>query len=161
MKIHLIRHAKTTQTDQFENDIKRKLLPKGIIQANVLGNYLQSKNIQAELTWCSTANRTKETLSILHHSIDLGKIIFSSDLYLCENDTYLKKVWELKTVNELFIIGHNDGISSFASYVTNEHISLKPCEYCCIEFNIDSWDELSKGNGRTIDRFLPSVFLPD
>lgn len=161
MKIHLIRHAKTDPTSSSGKDFDRKLLPKGIVQANVLAYYLQKEKVKPELTWCSTAIRTKETLSIIQHKIELEKISFLQDLYLCDREMYLKKIWELKHNKELLIVGHNDGISSFAQYLTNESILMKTGEYLCIEFATDSWQEVSRGNGRITTQFRPSVYLPD
>jgi phosphohistidine phosphatase len=161
MKIHLIRHAKTASVSLSGNDFDRKLLLKGVVQANVLGSYIQNKEIQPELTFCSMAVRTKETYSILQHLINVGKTTFSTDLYLCDRETYLKKIWELNHGKELMIIGHNDGISEFASYLTDETLSMRTSEYYCIELPAKTWDEVSFGTGTVIDHFHPSVYLLD
>lgn len=161
MKIHLIRHAKTTPLTQSTHDFDRKLLPKGIVQANVLGSYLHNKEIKPELTWCSSAIRTKETFIILQHSLELGKTTFLDDLYLCDRELFLKKIWELKNGKELLIIGHNDGISQLATYLTDEMLSMRTSEYYCIEFASKTWNEISFGTGTIIDHFHPSVYLLD
>jgi phosphohistidine phosphatase len=160
MKIHLIRHAKTDPTSLSGKDFDRKLLPKGIVQANVLAYYLLDHGVQPEITWCSDAVRTRETLSIIQRKIDPGKIVYSKDLYLADREVLLKKTWELKHGKELMIIGHNDGISSFASYLTDEQLIMKTGEYLCIEFTADLWQETSRGTGKIIANFRPSVFLP-
>lgn len=161
MKIHLIRHAKTAPSSISGNDFDRRLLTKGIVQANVLASFLKTKTIHPQLTLCSEATRTKETLLILQHSINLGEIIFSSELYLCDRETYLKDIWKLKKCKELVIIGHNDGISAFASYLCDESLNMRTCEYYCIEFETENWNEISIGTGKVIDHFHPSVFLLD
>lgn len=161
MKIHLIRHAKTSPSTLYVNDFDRKLLPKGVVQANVLGSYLNIKEIKPLLTWCSTAIRTKETLSLLQHLNSMGEISLLNDLYLCDREVYLKKIWELNHGKELMIIGHNDGISEFASYLTDETLSMRTSEYYCIELPAKTWDEVSFGTGTVIDHFHPSVYLLD
>jgi len=161
MKIHLIRHAKTSPSTLYVNDFDRKLLPKGVVQANVLGSYLNTKGIKPLSTWCSSAIRTKETLSILQHVNSMGEISLLNDLYLCDREIYLKKIWELNHGKELMIIGHNDGISEFASYLTGESIAMRTSDYYCIEFESKTWNEVSIGTGRIIDHFHPSVYLLD
>lgn len=160
MKIHLIRHAKTDPTSPTGKDIDRKLLPKGIVQANVLAYYLKDHAIQPEITWCSNATRTRETLSIIHNQLELGKISFHNDLYLADREVYLKKIWDLNHGKELLIVGHNDGISSFVNYLTDENISMKTGEYICIDFTADTWQQASRGTGKITAAFRPSVFLP-
>lgn len=160
MKIHLIRHAKTEPSSISGKDIERKLLPKGIVQANVLAYYLKDQSIKPEITWCSSATRTRETLSILHNQMELGKISYLDDLYLADREVYLKKIWGLKHGKELLIVGHNDGISTFVNYLTDENLSMKTGEYICIEFPTNSWQEASRGTGKITAAFRPSVFLP-
>ena len=161
MKIHLIRHAKADSSVDSGKDFDRKLSPKGIVQVNVLAHFLHDLKIKPEIIFCSSASRTRETLSIIQHKISLGKISYFEDLYLCDREIFLSKIWELKNHKELLIVGHNDGISALASYLSDEPFMMKTGEYTCIEFKADSWQEVSRGTGRVIAHFRPSVYLPD
>lgn len=161
MKLHLIRHAKTDPTSISGKDFDRKLLPKGIIQANVLGYYLTAKLVRPFETFCSSAIRTKETLTILQSILDLGKIHLLDDLYLSDREVYLKTLWELKHDKDILFIGHNDGISEFASYLLDEDLSMKTSGYLCIEFTAKGWEEVSRGTGQLLSEFRPVVYFPD
>lgn len=161
MKLHLIRHAKTDPTSISGKDFDRKLLPKGIIQANVLGYYLTAKLVRPFETFCSSAIRTKETLTILQSILDLGKIHLLDDLYLSDREVYLKILWELKHDKDILFIGHNDGISEFASYLLDEDLSMKTSGYLCIEFTAKGWEEVSRGTGKLLSEFRPAVYFPD
>ena len=62
------------------------------------------------------------------------------------------------TENEdLFIIGHNNGLSDLASYLIDDFIDLSTCDFITIQFNINTWQEISKGLGVVIDRYHPLV----
>jgi phosphohistidine phosphatase len=161
MKIHLVRHAKTDPNSQSGKDFDRKLLPKGVAQANVLSYHFTKNNIEPDYTYCSDAVRTRETLEILSYGNDLGKIRHMHELYLSDRETYLKLIWELKHKKDILIVGHNDGISSLASYLLEETCFMKTCQYVCIEFDADSWKEISRGMGRLTAEFRPSVYVPD
>lgn len=161
MKLHLIRHAKTDPTSPSGKDFDRKLLPKGIIQSNVLGYHLKENSFKPYTTYCSSAIRTKETLSILQSILDLGKIQLLDDLYLSDRETYLKIIWELKHNKDLCFVGHNDGISEFASYLIDKELTMKTGGYLCIEFTGDSWEEVSRGTGQLINDFRPTVYFPE
>lgn len=161
MKLHLIRHAKTDPTSTTGKDFDRKLLTKGIIQANVLGCHLKEKLVRPFETFCSSAIRTKETLTILQSILDLGKIHLLDDLYLSDREMYLKTIWELKHVKDVLFIGHNDGISEFASYLLDEDLSMKTSGYLCIEFSAKSWEEVSQGTGKLLSEYRPAVYFPE
>ena len=155
MKIHLLRHAKTEQLSKSGKDFDRKLKERGIEQSKELGIYLKVQGIHCSETWCSTANRTRETFSYLAEVLQPTKLDFMDDLYLCEHGTFLKKLWELNQANDLFIIGHNDSLSDLASYFSDTMIHLSTCEYICFSFSADSWAEVSRGTGTIEKRFRP------
>lgn len=159
MKLHLLRHAKTDQWSVTGRDFDRRLLPKGIAQSNVLGEHLPGMNVQQ--VWCSSAVRTRETLSILQHYQSFKDVQYSDGLYLCSREDLLKSLWNHKQSGDVFIIGHNFGISDLATYLTDEHIELRTCEYICIEFaGAKSWAETSGGTGDIRYRYRPKVLLP-
>ncbi len=161
MKLHLIRHAKTEIGTSRISDFDRKLLPKGVVQANCLGTFLSLHVKIAPKVFCSDAMRTSQTAEIINHQFSLGKINFDHLLYLSDRQEYLKLIWDEKSQQELMIIGHNDGISSVASYFTDEMVHMKTCAYLCISFEAEKWSEVSRGTGRITAEFRPSVYLPD
>lgn len=161
MKIHLLRHAKTEIQSISGKDFDRALLPKGIVQANICGSFFQMENTDIQETWCSEAIRTKQTLQIVSKFISCGKIIYSKDLYLADRETLLAKLWKCRHGKDILIVGHNDGISSLASYLTDENIHLKTAGYICISFEADKWKDVSCGTGTILKEFRPQVYFPD
>lgn len=157
MKIHLLRHAKTEQLSNSGKDFDRKLMERGILQSKEMAAVLAKNKIQEMEVWCSTAKRTRQTFSYLSDILHPSKLTFSEDLYLCEQEEFLSKLWNENQTNDLFIIGHNDGLSDLATYFADELIHLSTCEYICFSFNADSWMELSRGTGTIEQRFRPSV----
>jgi phosphohistidine phosphatase len=161
MKLHLIRHAKTDQMSESGKDFDRKLLPKGIIQSNVLGYYLHEQNWSSAVVFCSTAARTMETLTILSNFVFMGKTLLLDELYLCDREMYLKIIWNLHHGKDLVFIGHNDGISQIASYLLEKDITLKTSGYLCIEFTAKNWAEVSRGTGHLVAEFRPQAYFPE
>lgn len=157
MNIHLLRHAKTEQQSNSGKDFDRKLKERGIEQSKEMAQFLVKQGTEGVETWCSTAKRTKETFSYLSDALKPSHLEFMDDLYLCEQETFLKKLWNLNQPNDLFIIGHNDGLSDLATYFADELIHLSTCEYICFSFPADSWAELSRGTGIITNRFRPQA----
>ncbi|TNF46132.1 MAG: hypothetical protein EP305_12080 [Bacteroidetes bacterium] len=159
--LHLIRHAKTEVNSESGKDFDRCLHPKGVVQANVLGNYLALKNSDLSKCFVSSAKRTKQTAEILNNITNLGKIYFKDDLYLCGHEKFLEILWEEKSNQDLLFIGHNDGISEIVSYFIDDHFMMRTCQYVCLAFSLDSWDQVCRGAAIISDDFRPNVVDPD
>lgn len=159
MKLHLLRHAKTSPSAISGKDIDRPLSAKGIAQSNLMGLYLQ-KRIDSNQTLCSSALRTRQTLEIIGYHKPLAGITISDDLYLCSQNQYLQVLWELDGQSDLLIVGHNFGISDLATYLTDARIEMRTSEYVCIEFAAIAWKEVSRGTGSIVDQYRPRVFVP-
>lgn len=155
MKIHLLRHAKTNQHSETGQDIDRNLLAKGIKQAERLAAYIQ--DVELVNIHCSSSRRTRQTFEIVFRDKIYGSVHFSDELYLCQAKELLNYVTTLATKKDLFIIGHNNGISDFASYISNQDIHFKTAAYMCFEAKIDSWSALSQGTVALIEAFRPEV----
>ncbi|GEM_PF-139625 len=159
--LHLIRHAKTEVNSESGKDFDRCLHPKGVIQANVLGNYLALKKANFSKCFVSSAKRTKQTNEIIQSMCDLGKVHFYDDLYLCGYEKFLEILWEEKSNQDLMFIGHNDGISEIVSYFIDDHFMMRTCQYVCLAFSLDSWDQVCRGAAVISDDFRPNVVDPD
>lgn len=156
MKLHLIRHAKTKENAPSGLDFDRELKSVGKEDAARLVTYLKSIDFTADKTLCSTAKRTRQTLAILEKELEMGTIQFSDDLYLASEADLRSQIEHCRTEENLVLVGHNDGISDLANYLTGQTISLPTSAYLCIEFFIDEWCEISKDTGMIIDFYRPA-----
>lgn len=160
MKLHFVRHGKAEKFSSSGKDFDRNLSEKGIRQSQELGDYLAANKINKDIyVWCSSAERTTQTLDHLQHNMVFTNVRFERELYLCSKDQFLSKVWGIEHGEDLLIVGHNFGISDLAQYFIDEYVELKTGEYICIEFAATSWKETSFGNGITVDRYRASVDL--
>ena len=158
MKLHLLRHAKTDQRSSTGKDIDRKLLEKGKNQSLEMGKYFNELGFNPSIILCSSSIRTRETISLIQkvHSFK-SEVIYLENLYLCEKEELLLILCSQINAKDVFIIGHNNGLSDFASYLTDDYIDLKTCDFVTIDFEIDTWQEASKGLGKVTNRFHPHV----
>ena len=119
MKLFLLRHAKSSWAS-YEDDHERKLSERGLEDAKTLGFHLKQLNLYFDLTICSSAIRTKETLEIIRHNHSTGfkKIIYRDDLYHA-SDQVMKKIIKEHDVPSILLVSHNPGISSLISYLSS------------------------------------------
>jgi len=162
LTLNLIRHAKTQQISPTGKDYDRELLDKGISQANVLGNYLQAHHINLGKVICSSAVRTQQTRSVIcQHLTERCNFELTKELY----DAFHSEIIEViqkhgKNESIVTIIGHNEGISQLAGYLSGEPIHMRTSEMISFAIPFESWDYLSEGTAGISFRYRPEVFLP-
>jgi phosphohistidine phosphatase len=160
LTLHLIRHAKTQQESATGEDIDRELMGKGTAQSNLLGHYLQSHHIELGKMLCSTATRARQTKSIIcQHLVERCKTEYIEDLYHASKEKILEELQRC-TENTVTIIGHNEGISELASYLSEEYIQMRTAEFISFTFSFREWSHVFQGTGTILMRYRPEVFLP-
>lgn len=162
LTLHLIRHAKTNQSSPSGEDYDRALLDKGISQANLLGNYIQAHHIALGRVLCSSAVRTQQTRSVIcQHLTERCNYELTRKLYLASYRQILDVIQQQgKDHQTLTVVGHNEGISQLASYLSGEAVQLRTSEMISLTFPFESWDYLINGTAVIIFQYRPEVFLP-
>ena len=153
MLLFLIRHAAAQNNSKTGKDFDRSLTKKGVMQAQKLGDYISSLNVIMQHVYVSTSQRTRETAKYALHSI--SNIKYENSLYLPDSKELLKFINDLEINGNLLILGHNEGISSLASYLTNQYVGLSTANSVIIEFDCENSHEISGETGRLIDFFSP------
>ena len=153
-KIHLLRHAKTNTESFSGKDIDRRLSKKGIKQTK---DFLKAKgnSITNALVLCSFAARTKETLSLIETQKKALNKCYLEELYLASCQEIEDIIRKQNTYSDLFIIGHNFGLSDLVSRALFTDVYLKTCEYVCLEVDIAKWEDYMEGIAVKKDSFIP------
>ncbi len=156
MLLFLIRHASAKKSSVSGKDFDRCLTKEGIKQAKQLGDYLANLTFpfnDFNEIYVSSSQRTRETAKYaLDPKMDIK---YDDSLYLPASKQLLKFINKLETGSNLLIIGHNEGISSLASYLTNQYIGLSTANSVIIEFDCNNSKEISAETGKLIDFFSP------
>lgn len=150
-QLYLLRHAQTLEKRPDENDKDRILTPVGFQNANRMGINLKNKKAQPDIIICSAATRTQLTAECIaeHVSYDSNRVHINGEVYDASIRTLLNAVNNLKEEwKTVVLIGHNPSISYLAEYITGEAVgNMSTCGLVSIQFNLDSWQEVSEGNG--------------
>jgi len=116
MNVYLLRHAKSSW-ENFVDDHSRALEKRGRDDAVTLADFIRDKKIQFDLTLCSSAARTKETLDLIYENIPSAfeEIRFLDSLYHASGQRILDYLQETNTSNVL-LVGHNLGLSQAINF---------------------------------------------
>ena len=167
----LLRHAKSSWADPARADHDRDLNARGEKAAPVMGRFLYKQNLIPDLVWCSTAQRTVQTVGLLGRGFaDDAKVIYARDMYMAAETTLLKCLHQTHDeADRVLMVGHNPGLECLAQALigVDEHglrgdmaQKYPTCALCQFEFDVDSWANVEWGQGR-LTRFVKVRDLRD
>jgi phosphohistidine phosphatase len=158
----IIRHAKSSWSDQSINDHDRRLNERGRQDAYVMGEQLANNHVNLGTVFCSTARRAVKTLKRLSrkYPIDEAQIQFYEELYLADLDELINFINHLPDqYASATLIAHNPGLTELVNYLTAEGMTNLPTMGVYIaELQIEQWAQLEQGCGRRIAYFYPKLF---
>ena len=150
----LIRHAKTEELYSGQNDFDRELTNSGISDALYKGKMLKDRNIAFDFILSSSAKRTSKTSELIAEQVGytIRNINYKEEIYLASTRTMLSEINLIDDKYEnVLLVAHNPGTEFIAEYLTGNDIGLVPTSGVIqIEFELDSWQEVSQGIGKLI-----------
>lgn len=156
----LLRHAKSSWDDPDVDDFNRPLNERGNAAAPAMGRYLRHEHLAPDVILCSSARRTRDTLTHIAPHIGDAKTTHEDGLYLAEAGHVLARLGRLadsKTVSPatVMIIGHNPGLHDLAMRLAS-HGDAKSLNRLAdkfptaalakIDFETKSWRDVAKGS---------------
>jgi phosphohistidine phosphatase len=159
--LYLLRHAESKEKQVGQDDQERKLTPRGMREALLIGTYLFKEKTTIDVIISSTAERAKATAGLVVDGLkwDSQRITFSDELYEASSRTFFNFLAALDDIHKhVMCISHNPVISYVAEYLTKEEIGdMAPGSFVAIKFNIDTWKEVGEGNGQLENYIYPEM----
>lgn len=161
MKLIIVRHAKSSWSDQGLRDHDRPLAPRGQRAAAIIGKWLTIKDHQPSAVICSTATRASQTWErISPHLESPEEVRFTSDLYHAGRRQIWKIVQQCE-LSPLLIVGHNPGFGDFARAAVqepprrHEFFRYPTAATAVCTFNAATWSEARMGTAQLVDFTIP------
>ncbi len=158
-RIYLMRHGKAE--DGFDKpDFERNLLPKGRKKTEKIAHYLTKQKAKPKQILVSMAYRTLQTADIIRNILKLPKQLIKEEknLYLASSNSMLDTIYTVDDqIDELMLIGHNPGISSLATYLSNVNIDwMSTSAVVAIDLDIKKWTDINQGKKKHLFYIKPS-----
>lgn len=157
----LMRHAKSSWDDPLQDDFDRTLNARGRASATALGNWLRQNGHLPDQVLCSSAHRTRETLTRLDLTSDTE---FSDRLYLA-GESRMMRALQNAHGQTVLMLGHNPGIAGFAEQLVAQAPAhprfhdYPTCATLVVSFDIEDWQSLRSGTGQVIDFVIPREII--
>lgn len=162
--LYLVRHAQSAEKQVNQNDFGRELTSTGVKQALLVGNYLLQQQIMPDVIMTSTAERARMTASMIADALktDIEKINLQEDLYEASTRTFFQFITQLEDdLHHVMCVAHNPVVTYLAEYLTGAEVGdMVPAGMAMIKFNIQSWKEVSQGNGELENYITPEMLTP-
>jgi phosphohistidine phosphatase len=159
--LFLYRHAEAAQSHSSDGDRDRELTAKGISHASLMGSYLLANNFTVKSIFTSTALRAHQTAAITAEAMKIssGDVVLEEELYNATTRTFFEFISRLDSSHEsVMCVGHNPTITYLAEYLTRESIGdMVPAGVVVIKFDLQSWNEVSQGNGQLVKYITPET----
>lgn len=151
-KLYLLRHSDAENLVNKLGDFQRNL---SLIGKDKVRDFSVNHSTSLVFDWvlCSTAYRTKETLELLH--VKYAQLNLFDTLYLADKQTLLSEIQKVPAdVKNLLLVGHNNGLSDLATYLTGKNIHLSTCQMVEIQLEIDDWTFIGQETGSILGNFF-------
>ena len=160
-RLILIRHAKSSWNDPFDDDHARALNTRGEAAATAIGGWLAENGYIPQNVLCSDARRTQDTAALILPCLSADpKLQLSGMLYHAAPDTILDLV-QKETADTVAVIAHNPSIGMLANALVRtapDHRRFNDYPTCAttvIDFDIDTWMTMKRGSGTCVDFVVP------
>ncbi len=146
-KIFIVRHGKSDWSTPDISDIDRPLKPRGVRDAYKMAKLLKQKKEQANLIISSPATRAIHTAIIFSRILQIPEknILVEYKLYMADSAAIKEYCQNISDdYNEIMIVGHNPGFTSFANKFTPNDITNVPTSGLVIlDFDCSSWKDIA------------------
>lgn len=151
--LYITRHAKSSWEENLE-DHQRPLNSRGKLDIVLVSNYVATNFKKPDIIKTSDANRALTTATQFKNAFGIkdDKFLIDSTMYDFSGELVMRAIESTPNdVKILMIFGHNYGLTHLVNKLGNDFIdNLPTCGFVQIEFDTDSWANLSKGKTKAM-----------
>ena len=166
LDLFLLRHAKSDWNSHDGDDFTRNISKTGIIRTHLITNLLHQKKIKIEEILCSPSLRTRRTLDIIEHKLNLNcEVKFVDNLYHLSHESIFDVVVQNSSKRSVMVISHepklSQAIPDFSNESENKFFIQSQQKFPTsglfhLRFDTKRWYEISKSNSCIINFVKPN-----
>ncbi len=164
-RVYLMRHAKSSWSEEGMKDHDRPLNKRGKDAAKRMGAELKFRDYLPDMILCSTAKRTRETLALMtpEFGIDIA-MSMEAELYHASPDVLLDRIRDADAgANSLMLIAHNPGLAELIDILAKRDAAA-PDKFpagalAVIDFDAETWRAVKPHAGDVVDLIFPKLLV--
>ncbi len=157
-RLWILRHAKSSWSDEGLGDHERPLAPRGERAAVLIGATMAQRGIRPDRVLASTAVRVRETLERLQGQLaERVPVSFEETLYMASTEEWIERLRAIEGADGVLVVGHNPGLEDLISALAPKgdkaalrrlREGLPTAALAEVLLRVDRWSELRPGVGR-------------
>lgn len=128
-----------------------------------MAKLLCSYEVKPDLIISSSAKRALTTAKAFADELGYKKseVLSTDDLYHADDNDILEIVKSIEdSCDTVLLFGHNPDLTYFANSICDYNTDNIPtCGIICIDFNVNSWNEVAFGKGKFISFEYPKKYF--
>ncbi|SEA53649.1 phosphohistidine phosphatase [Arachidicoccus rhizosphaerae] len=143
----VIRHAKSSWQNPWEDDFDRPLNDRGKRDAPFMAAEIQKKGVMLDALISSDANRAFSTCVYFGQQFPGVPIIKDSRLYQANVKNFFEVIHSLSDdYQRVALFSHNTGLTDFVNRLTKVRVDIVPtCGIYGVKADIDHWTAFKNG----------------
>lgn len=165
--IAILRHAKAEVGAAHQDDHSRKLAPRGIEAAQIMGAYMFKEGIKPQKVICSDAMRTRETWAQIESIYCPPDIEYTRKLYMASANEMLLLLAALpEEISSVMLIAHNPGVHQLSLKLAKNgdeglidmlHLKFPTCALTIVDLAETPWANVASAQGTLKDFVTPKM----
>lgn len=157
-RLFIVRHTTKEKEVINEYDYDTELTSDGVLKAEKMASFLNSKNPNIDLIVASPAVRTRATADIFAKGLNYNKTIMLNEvLYMAFVNELIETItYTYDTVNTMLIVGHNPSLTALAVTLVGFKEKFEEGAVMQIDFDCNSWIDIDKTNAKLISYTKPN-----
>jgi phosphohistidine phosphatase len=164
LTLSLLRHAKSSWSDPALDDHDRPLAKRGVKAMPEIAKYLRREQLRPSLILCSSAVRTRATVTLLLSGLGppAPEVVSDDTLYLAQPSTMLAVLRETSPSHpHVMLVGHNPGMHALALELVGDGdrkligalaMEFPTAALAVLTFPLSQWSDIKAATGR-LDHF--------
>ncbi len=147
--VFLLRHAKSSRTDDNLADFDRPLNKRGLETMPFVGEKIFDNRFQIDLILSSPAKRAKQTAILIKETAQIAADIrYDERIYEASPHRLLEVIAAIEDdKNSIMLVGHNPGLEGLIRVLTGETRSMETAALAVIDLQTEKWSETKAGCG--------------
>ena len=162
-KLFLIRHAKSSWSDETLSDFERPLSKRGKRNIPLMASILKEKEVLPDCILSSPALRAKKTAKLLAKGIGFTHpILYDKTLYEGDKEEIHEAIISMdESCNTLFVVGHNPGLNDLAKHYAGFSQNIVTCGIVEIAFEVQTWKEIVPKAAKLLSFEFPKKYTSE
>jgi phosphohistidine phosphatase len=152
-----MRHAKSSWDQHGLADFERPLNGRGEAAAPRMAVEINDRGYIPDSIVSSSAERAMQTAGLVKKFGEFEcEILPDQRIYAASVNSLLYVIAEFENSSKnVLMVGHNPGFEGLFELLTGKYRRMPTAAFGVIEFEIESWDKIKPGIGRTLDFLVP------